>query len=196
MGEYIFKDSVYDELVIQSAIKNRRIILNEEVTEQSMQKLRLLLLKIKKIDDIQEIEYGKRKPIEIVISSYGGSIYECLGSIALIEQFKNEYKYKIITICSTKAMSCGALLLCTGSERKVYKYATILIHKLSSALWGNYDQMNIGHEEHVRLQNLLEKIIVDNTNIPMELLKEKTFALDWYISPEECLKYGIATEII
>ena len=44
MGEYIFKDSVYDELVIQSAIKNRRIILNEEVTEQSMQKLRLLLL--------------------------------------------------------------------------------------------------------------------------------------------------------
>ena len=49
MGEYIFKDSVYDELVIQSAIKNRRIILNEEVTEQSMQKLRLLLLKIKKI---------------------------------------------------------------------------------------------------------------------------------------------------
>ena len=93
-------------------------------------------------------------------------------------------------------MSCGALLLCTGVERKVYKYATILIHKLSSALWGNYDQMNIGHEEHVRLQNLLEKIIVDNTNIPMELLKEKTFALDWYISPEECLKYGIATEII
>ena len=100
MGEYIFKDSVYDELVIQSAIKNRRIILNEEVTEQSMQKLRLLLLKIKKIDDIQEIEYGKRKPIEIVISSYGGSIYECLGTIGLIEQFKNEYKCKIITICS------------------------------------------------------------------------------------------------
>ena len=93
-------------------------------------------------------------------------------------------------------MSCGALLLCLGTERKVYKYATVLIHKLSSALWGNYDQMNIGHEEHVRLQNLLEKIIVDNTNIPMETLKEKTYALDWYISPEECLKYGIATEII
>ena len=94
MEEYIFKDNIYDELVIQSAIKNRRIILNEEVTEQSMQKLRLLLLKIKKIDDIQGIEYGKRKPIEIVISSYGGSIYECLGTIGLIEQFKNEYKYE------------------------------------------------------------------------------------------------------
>lgn len=93
-------------------------------------------------------------------------------------------------------MSCGALLLSVCSERKVYKYATILIHKLSSVLWGQYDQMNIGHEEHVRLQNLLEKIIVDNTNIPMEVLKEKTFALDWYISSEECLKYGLATEII
>ena len=55
MGEYIFKDSVYEELVIQSAIKNRRIILNEEVTEQSMQKLRLLLLKIKNIDYIQGV---------------------------------------------------------------------------------------------------------------------------------------------
>ena len=196
MGNFAYKDTVYEEMVVQSLLKDRRIILNEEVNEQSMQKLRLSLLKIKRMDDINGIKIGDRKPIEIIISSYGGSIYECLGTIGLIEQFKNEYKYEIITICSTKAMSCGALLLMSGSQRIVYKYATILIHKLSSTLWGNYDQMQIGHEEHVRLQNLLEKFIVDNTNIPMDLLKEKTFALDWYISPKECLDLGIATKII
>ena len=195
-NEYVIKDTVYEEMVVQSLLKDRRIILNEEVNEISMQKLRLSLLKIKRIDDKNGIKIGERKPIKIVISSYGGSIYDCLGTIGLIEQFKNEYKYEIITICSTKAMSCGALLLMSGSKRIVYKYATVLIHKLSSALWGNYDQMNIGHEEHVRLQNLLEKYIVDNTNISIELLKEKTFALDWYISPEQCLKLGIVDKII
>lgn len=196
MNEYVIKDTVYEEMVIQSLLKDRRIILNEEVNENSMQKLRLSLLKIKRIDDKCEIKIGERKPIEIVISSYGGSIYDCLGTIGLIEQFKNEYKYEIITICSTKAMSCGALLLMSGSKRIIYKYATILIHKLSNTLWGNYDQMQIGHEEHVRIQNLLEKFIVDNTNIPMDLLKEKTFALDWYISPKECLDLGIVDKII
>ena len=35
MGEYIFKDTVYDECVAQDAIKNRRIWFNEEVNEQS-----------------------------------------------------------------------------------------------------------------------------------------------------------------
>ena len=188
-------DNSYLEQLNEAFKKDRRIILNEEVNEISMQKMRLSMLKIKKMDDIQGIPYGERQPIEIVISSYGGAVYECLVTVALIEQFKNEYKYEIVTICSTKAMSCGALLLCMGSKRVVYKYATVLIHKLSNGMFGNYDQLNIGHEENVRVQNLLEKIIVENTNIPMELLKEKTFALDWYISPEECLELGIATEI-
>ena len=48
------------------------------------------------------------------------------------------------------------------------------------------------YENNINKNEELEK-----ENISLEdLLKEKTFALDWYISPEECLKYGIATEII
>ena len=186
-------DNEYLQMKSTLAREFRTIDLDEEFNEISCYKVRYYLEKIEQEDKENGVE--NPEPITIRINSYGGAVHE-LNSILNVMERLEKKGYQINTHCEGKAMSCGALLLCTGSERKVYKYATILIHKLSSALWGNYDQMNIGHEEHVRLQNLLEKIIVDNTNIPMELLKEKTFALDWYISPEECLKYGIATEII
>ena len=63
MGNFAYKDTVYEEMVVQSLLKDRRIILNEEVNEQSMQKLRLSLLKIKRMDDINGIKIGDRKPI-------------------------------------------------------------------------------------------------------------------------------------
>jgi ATP-dependent protease ClpP protease subunit len=72
----------------------------------------------------------------------------------------------------------------------------LLIHQLSSWNGGNYSNLRVQFEEDTRLQNLIEDLIVKKTNIPLELLRQKIDGKDWYLSPEECLKYGIATEII
>ena len=189
-------DNVYNEMLLQDVIKNRKIHINEDFTDISMFKVRYYMEKIKRIDDIEDIPYGERKPIELVINSYGGSAYELLGTLGLIEQFKNEFKYKIITTCTGKAMSCGAILLVFGTERRMYKYSTVLIHKLNSGTWGNYDQLEKFHEENVRLQSLVEDLMVKNTKLTIETLKNKTMGVDWYLSPEECLKYGVVDEIL
>lgn len=193
---YVPVDNVYNEMLVQSVLKDRKIHLNEEFNEISMFKMRYYMEKIKRSDDLKNIELGKRQPIELVINSYGGSIYEMLGTLGLIEQFKKEFKYTIVTTLTGKAMSCGAILFLFGDIRRMYSYGTLLFHQLSTANWGNYEQLKVGFEENTRLQNLLDKIIVEKTNIPSGMLKEKTKGLDWYISPEECIKLGIATEII
>ena len=193
---YMPIDSVYNEMIVQYALRNRKICLNEDFNEVSMFKMRYYIEKIKNIDDQKNIPYGDREPIEIVINSYGGQIYEMLGTLSLIEHYKKEYKYTFITTLTGKAMSCGAVLFLFGDIRRMYSYGTLLFHQLSTTNWGNYEQLKVSFEENTRLQNLLDKIIVEKTNIPSGMLKEKTKGLDWYISPEECIKLGIATEII
>ncbi len=189
-------DNVYNEMLLQDVIKNRKIHINDDFTEVSMFKVRYYMEKIKRIDDMEDITYGERLPIELVINSYGGSTYELLGTLGLIEQFKNEYKYDIITTCTGKAMSCGAILLTFGTKRRIYKYSTVLIHKISNGSYGNYDQLEKFHEENVRVQELVEKMIVENTKIPIEVLKDKTKGVNWTLSTEECLKYGVVDEIL
>ena len=67
---YVPIDNVYNEMLVQSVLKDRKIHLNEEFNEISMFKMRYYMEKIKKSDDLKNIELGKRQPIEIVINSY------------------------------------------------------------------------------------------------------------------------------
>jgi ATP-dependent Clp protease protease subunit len=188
-------DSVYNEMIVQDALKNRKLHLNEGVDEVSMFKIMYYMDKIRKMDDSKEIEMENRQPIEIICNSYGGQLYECMALISKIEKFQED-GYKINTTLTGKAMSCGQFIFMFGSHRKIYRYGTLLIHKLSNWNVGNYDQLKVGYEEDKRLQDLLNNLIVTKTNIPLELLLEKTKGVDWYLSPEDCIKYGMADEII
>jgi ATP-dependent Clp protease protease subunit len=196
MGEiYQPIDNIYNEMLVQDALKNRKLHLNEGVDEISMFKIMYYMDKIKKSDDSQSIEIKNRQPIEIVCNSYGGQLYECMALISKIEKFIED-GYKIITTLTGKAMSCGQLIFMFGSHRRIFRYGTLLIHKLSNWNVGNYDQLKVGYEEDKRLQDLLNGLIVKKTEISLDLLLEKTKGVDWYLSPEDCVKYKIADEII
>lgn len=194
-GQYQVADATYNEMLVQDALKNRKLHLNEGVDEISMFKIMYYMDKIRKSDDSQSIEMKNRQPIEIVCNSYGGQLYECMALISKMEKFIED-GYKIITTLTGKAMSCGQFIFMFGSYRRVYRYGTLLIHKLSSWNVGNYDQLEVGYEENKRLQDLLNGLIVKKTEIPLDLLLEKTKGVDWYLSPEDCIKYKIADEII
>jgi ATP-dependent Clp protease protease subunit len=197
MGEiYQPIDNIYNEMVVQDALKRRKLHLNDDVDEISMFKLMYYMDKIKQKDDSEGLELGKRQPIRIIINSYGGVIYDCLALLSKIERFQQEYKYKIITELTGKGMSCGAFIFCFGDERLINRFGTLLFHQLSAGHYGNYTQLKIGHDEDVRLQTLINDLIVKKTSIPRELLEQKIDGKDWYLSPEDCIKYDVATKII
>lgn len=188
------KDSIIEEMKMTSALKHRIIYLSEDVEESSIFKLNYYLDRIVRLDGLNKT----KEPVTIVISSFGGSVYEILSSISRIEKMQED-GYIIKTIVDAKAMSCGSLLSQCGSKgyRYANRYSTLLYHQVSSVTWGTLAEMEIGLEETQRLWVLLKQITLKHTNVTdewFESLKDRN--KDLYLTPEQCLELGIVDHIL
>ena len=161
-----------------------------------MYKAMYWLKKIKSIDDKNNIPIDRRQPINIYINSYGGEVYEGLALISLIKNMQ-EKGYIINTYSESKSMSMGFVIFCIGTNRYMSRYSTLMYHSVSSMTYGKVQDMIVDLDETIRLDELIKSIILEHTDIDIEILDEITRCKkDWYINSDEALKYKIATEII
>lgn len=137
-------------------------------------------------------EEKKNDPLNIVINSDGGDVYEALGMIDFIQSLN----VKVNTICRGRAMSAAALLLCAGTGvRAASKNSTIMFHEISSGIYGKSSDMKANVQHTEKLEEILVKIICDNSNKDASFWKEKILK-DYYLSPEEALELGVIDSII
>lgn len=189
---YVYPDRFLEEMKMNSALRDRRIFVSEEVDRESMFKACYLLDRLVELDKSE----GKKNDIEIIIDSYGGYIYHGLALIAKIESLK-ESGYKIITTVNSVAMSMGFMLLLSGSERRGLKHSRIMCHQPSSASWGTLQDMEESVEETLALWNRLKELIIKYTNITNEQLEDiKSRKYDWFMWSEEALELGVIDTII
>lgn len=174
------------EAMKRKSAQNRRIILSEEVTRESMIKIEYWLDSLEKLDRMK----GIKEPITIVVDSFGGSIYSGLALIGRIEAMKDR-GYKIITEGFGVAMSMGFMLMICGSERRSNRYTRYMLHQPSSMTWGTLEDMKMEVEEVEKLWIMLKDLIKKYTKITEhdleDLRKTKT---DWYLSPQELKALG------
>ena len=196
MAENInYKDNIVEEMLIKEA-NNRNIVINQDVNTETMYKTMYWLKKIKSIDDKNNIPIDRRQPINIYINSYGGEVYEGLALISLIKNMQ-EKGYIINTYSESKSMSMGFVIFCVGTNRYMSRYSTLMYHSVSSMTYGKVQDMIVDLDETIRLDELIKSIILEHTDIDIEILDEITRCKkDWYINSNEALKYKIATEII
>lgn len=196
MAENInYKDNIVEEMLIKEA-NNRNIVINQDVNTETMYKAMYWLKKIKSIDDKNNIPIDRRQPINIYINSYGGEVYEGLALISLIKNMQ-EKGYIINTYSESKSMSMGFVIFCVGTNRYMSRYSTLMYHSVSSMTYGKVQDMIVDLDETIRLDELIKSIILEHTDIDIEILDEITRCKkDWYINSNEALKYKIATEII
>lgn len=137
-------------------------------------------------------EEKKNDPINIIINSDGGDVYEALGMIDYIQSLN----IKVNTICRGRAMSAAALLLCAGTGvRAVSKNSTIMFHEMSSGIYGKSSDMKANVQHMEKLEEILVSIMSDNSNKDEKFWKDKTIK-DYYLSPEEALELGVIDSII
>lgn len=194
MENIFFKDQVIVEMTLKSALRDRKIILNEEVDRDSIFKACYLIDRIVEIDKKE----GTKKPIEIVIDSYGGVIYNGLHFISKICSLKKD-GYKIITTVNSVAMSMGFTIAVVGSERRAFSHSRFMTHQPLSGSWGWSKMMDAieDSEETVKLWERLKSIIIENTHITNEELEDiKIRKQDWFMWPEEALLKGVIDYII
>lgn len=148
-------------------------------------------LKIKAILHMRD-ETKNNDPINIVINSDGGDVYEALGMI----DYMQSLNVKVNTICRGRAMSAAALLLCSGTgTRAASKNSTIMFHEMSSGIYGKSSDMKANVQHMEKLEEILVSIMSENSKKDEKFWKDKTIK-DYYLSPEEALELGVIDKII
>jgi len=129
---------------------------------------------------------GYEPSIRIHIMSDGGDIFAGMTLMNTLESSR----VKVITIAQGSCCSAATFMLLGGSERKMGRNAYVLIHQISTEMWGNFQELKHELKSTDKFMKMLKKMYLEKTQIPEKMLK-KLMRKDIYLSPKDCLKYGI-----
>ena len=131
--------------------------------------------------------------IQVLLSTYGGSVYDGLSLYDAIKGSKTE----VDVTCFGKIMSMGIIIMLAAKNRRAYRNTTFMIHEMSSISIGKVADMEDELNETKRLNKILFDIIKNETEITKKKLDEiYEKKKDWYLTAEEALELGLITEII
>lgn len=176
--------------------EGRVLTLGTNVSEEAVQEL------IKQIHIINKYDYlaynEKREynpsPIELIINTPGGLVYDGFGLIDAIETSETP----VFTIVKGKAMSMGFAIALAGHRRFATRHSRFMFHQVAYGNWG----MLQSHKEQVAEADHLWKMMKDyvaekGVKLPEDIAKKvEESKYDWFLSAEEAKEYGIIDEII
>ena len=166
-------------------LKERIIFLGEEVNETTASIVVAQLLFLEAEDP--------SKDIQLYINSPGGSV---TAGMAIYDTMRY-IKCDVSTICIGMAASMGAFLLAGGAQGKRYALpnAEIMIHQPSGGAQGQATEIQIAAEHILKTRTRLNKILAENTEQPLEVIRIDT-ERDNFMSAEEAKEYGLIDEVI
>jgi ATP-dependent Clp protease protease subunit len=174
---------------------SRTIILCGEVDDNTVYDLMEMICDINEYDDENEdnVRDYERKPIKMIINSFGGSVYDGFALIGVMENSKTP----IHTYCYGSAMSMGFIIYISTHVRFAHKTSTLMYHEISDVFWGNITGAKQNIKECERIQKVYDDYVLSRTKIPVDKMNDyKARKDDWYMSAQEGLKYKIINKIL
>lgn len=172
--------------IFNKMLDNRIIFLSGEVHLYSTEILKTQLLYLESLD--------KKKDITIYINSPGGSIYDGLGLLDVMEYVSPD----IVTVNTGLAASMGAIILCSGTKgkRKALKRSRTMIHQPMGGGWVQQaSDMEIEVKEMNGLKKELYKIISERTGQSYSKVVQDGDR-DYWMNSKEALEYGMIDKVI
>jgi len=178
----MFPNDVFNRL-----LRDRIIILSGDIETNICELIKANLLYLESLDS--------KEDITIYINSPGGSVYDGLGLLDIMEYIKPE----IVTINTGLAASMAAIILCCGNKgkRKALKRSRTMIHQPMMG-FGGYSQasdIEIDAKEINLLKKELYEIISEKSGQTYSKV-EKDGDRDYWLSAIEAKKYGMIDDII
>ena len=163
---------------------DRIIYMGEEFTPESCNLIVTQLLYLNNLSN---------DPIDIYIKSSGGSVIDGLSIIDTI----NLIKSPVNTICTGLAASMGAVLLSCGKKgsRAVLPHSRVMIHQVSSGMWGTFSDLEIELKQTERCKQDIYKILAENLNKPYEEIEKLCDRNNWFIG-QEAVDLGIVDKVL
>lgn len=186
-GELVMKEPSILEIV------NNRIYFYADIDRDTSLRLNKEL-KQKESDILHDTLINDRKEsvnIFLHINSYGGSVFH---GFSILDNLVT-CKVPIITIVDGCAASSATLFSVAGKRRYIHKHSFMLIHQISSIMWGKYAEC----QDEMKNQDILMKTIKDiykeYTSLPMKKLDE-IMSHDLWFDATQCLNYKLVDEIL
>ncbi len=140
------------------------------------------------------LEYeDPEKDISLYINSPGGDI---TGLFAIYDTMKY-IKPDVSTFCFGQAASAAAVLLAAGSKGKRFAlpHSRILLHQPYGGVGGQATDIEIQAKEIMRMKDLLNQMLSDDTGQPVEKIAKDTDR-DFILEGQDAVAYGIIDEVL
>jgi ATP-dependent Clp protease protease subunit len=135
-------------------------------------------------------------PIHLVISTYGGSVDEMFSLYDAIKFLP----CPVYTVGLGKVMSAGVVLLASGAKGKrlIGASSRIMMHPISTGIFGNVFELENQTAEARRMQELMVKLLQRETKMTRKRIEQAIMKpmLDYYITPEQAIADGIVDRVI
>ena len=129
--------------------------------------------------------------IYLHINSFGGSVFAGLAAVDYIK--KSEIP--IVSIVDGSAASAATLMSIVAKERYMHENSFMLIHQLSSGLWGKYEELKDDMKNNDLLMKTIKGLYQEHAKIPKTKLNQ-ILKHDLWFDAKTCLKYGLIDDII
>ena len=137
-------------------------------------------------------EETEKDPINLIINSQGGCVYEMLG----IVDYMGSLNVPVNTICRGKAFSAAAIILACGTgTRFASKHSSIMFHQSSTWLQGKQSDVkaNIHHVDEIdKKTNIL---LAEMTDVTAEDWEQHQ-RTDFWLSAEKALEMKVIDQIL
>jgi ATP-dependent Clp endopeptidase proteolytic subunit ClpP len=131
-------------------------------------------------------------PINLMINSNGGDVYEALGMIDYIESLS----VPVNIIARGRAMSAAAMILACGTGKRIAsKLTTIMLHEASAEIFGKSADIKANADHIDGLENDFYTMMAEKTNQTEEFWR-KSCRKDFYISAARAKELGVIDEVI
>ena len=177
-----------DEISYYRLEKERIIYLESNVDEDVMQMERLILRW--NMEDVG-IPAEQRKPIRLLIHSYGGDLDYMWGLIDAIETSATP----VYTVNVGRACSAASLIFMAGKKRLMMPRSSVLIHEGSASMSGDATKVLDATDSYRKELKKMKEYIEARTSIPAKLLNKKRNN-DWEIDAAFCLENGVCDVIV
>nr|AHF24087.1 peptidase S14 ClpP [uncultured bacterium Contig643] len=146
---------------------------------------------VSSFDIKQEIDGLDVDEINIFINSYGGEVAEALAIYSALKR----HSAKVHTYCDGFACSAATIIFCAGDTRTMGSIALMMIHNCMSYLgFANSEEMRKAAEDNDKINQSSIEAYKKVSNLSEEEIKEMMSSETW-LTAQECLEYGFATEI-
>jgi len=170
-------------------LKNRTIILNDEIDESILETVVLPLKNFEQDGDVIN-------PVKLILNTPGGSVADGLMLCNIIDN----YKKPLDIIVPSYSCSMGTIILCSGNKnpnvtKKCYPFSFALFHSGQTVVGGETTTVDDIVDFNRGVNARIRDYVIENTNISPELY-DSHYRKQWYLTAQEMLEYHLIDEII